>query len=268
MSGRSVEPRSDREHAVTEIRRRDERVAAVVHRRGPHSDHDLARQIGSAARLAIDNERLRAEMLAQVDELRLSRIRIVEAADAERRRIERDLHDSAQQRLLALLFELRMAASAEAARNAPHRARVFGELAEETRTALDELRELAHGIFPAVLDEAGLTPALWTLADASPVPLDVVATPDVRLPRAVERAAYAVVTTAVETAAETDPAPPLTVALECDGHVLTVAVDGAVQGPYVHLTDRVGALGGTLTSQAGRLRARIPCDLTEENPCA
>ncbi|MFE9446194.1 sensor histidine kinase [Streptomyces sp. NPDC006602] len=267
MSGRAIEPRSDQEHAVTEIRRRGERVAAVVHRRKPHSDHDIARQIGSAARLAIDNERLRAEMLAQVDELRLSRVRIVEAADAERRRIERDLHDGAQQRLLALLFELRMAASTAEARGAPRRARVFRDLAEETRTALDELRELAHGIFPAVLDEAGLTPALWTLADASPVPLDMVAAPDVRLPRAVERVAYLVVSTVVETAARTDPAPSLTIALECGGQVLTVAVDGAVQGPYVHLTDRVGALGGALTSQAGRLRARIPYDLSEENPC-
>lgn len=153
------------------------------------------------------------------------------------------------------MFELRMAGSAARARGAQERAEVLTELAEETRVVLGELRELAHGIFPAVLDEAGLDAALWTLADTAPVPLELARSPGTRLPQPVERAAYLVVAGAAERARG-----PLTVTLEHEEERgrLTVTVDGAARAPYVHLADRVGALGGRIVSEAGLLRAEIP----------
>ena len=151
-SGRTVEPAPGHGQASTAIVRNGRPVALVIH------DGALTpeREIGAAARLAVDNERLRAEVLAQLDDLRASRSRIVETADVARRRLERNVHDVAQQRLLAASFELRLA-HAEAVRSSD--AALLERLAiaaDDTERALVELRELAHGIFPAILTEAGL----------------------------------------------------------------------------------------------------------------
>ena len=108
-SGRPVDPHASGARSVTPIVRNGEPVALVIHDQALSAALDLEREIGTAARLAVDNERLRAEVLAQLEDLRASRARIVEAGDAARRRIERDLHDGAQQRLLALSYELRLA---------------------------------------------------------------------------------------------------------------------------------------------------------------
>ena len=147
--------------AVARITRRRRPLALVLHDRALLDEQELEPALGSAARLAVENEALRAELLAQVRELRASRTRIVAAGDAERRRLERNLHDGAQQQLLALSYDLRLArAGGDAALVG-----LLDAAGEETTAALEELRELAHGIFPAILGEAGLAPALATLAD-------------------------------------------------------------------------------------------------------
>jgi len=182
-SGRPADPRTDRRRATTTISRRGEPVAVVVHDHALSVGEDLERQIGSAARLAIDNERLRAEVLAQLEDLRSSRGRIVATADSARRRLERDLHDGAQQRLLAVTYELTLAGAESTSRGDEKLAALLTHAVEDARTALAELRELAHGIFPAILDEAGLGAALWTLADRAPVPVEITHVPEERSPR-------------------------------------------------------------------------------------
>jgi signal transduction histidine kinase len=230
-------PAPDR--AATTIQRDGQPVAIVRHDPSLVASTDLAAQLGAAARLAIDNERLRAETMAHLEEVRASRARIVVAGDAARRRLERDLHDGAQQRLLAVSYELR-------------RAGVDGPEAAEVRTAMAELRELAHGIYPAILD-TGLEPALRTLADTSTALVTLDGVPDERLPADVERAAYLVV------AAAADQGDAVRVTVSRRPGWLTVEAAGARDDGYVALTDRIGALGGTVNHAAGVLRAEIPC---------
>src|SRR5207237_7388954 len=158
-------------------------------------------QIGSAARLAVENERLQAEALAQLIELRESRERIVQAGDAIRRRLERDLHDGAQQRLVALSFALRLAL---AKLGPTPGCRVSAPLADAERAlaeALAAVRAVANGLFPATLASSGLAYAVEELAELAPIPIDVEAVPEQRLPAAVEAAAYGVIREAVENAA-------------------------------------------------------------------
>jgi signal transduction histidine kinase len=223
----------------------------LLHETDAVQREELERELGSAARLAIDNERLRAEVLSRLDDLRASRARIVETADAERRRLERDLHDGAQQQLLALSYDLRRALST-----------ADGELAsvllagvDEMQGALEELRELAHGIHPAILTEAGLAAALRTLADGARVPLDVVSCTDERFAPAAEAAAYAVAVEALERTGEEG----LALRAARRGNTLVVDAEGPSVTPTIHLADRVGALGGTVTATPRGLRAEIPC---------
>src|SRR5207247_4521408 len=183
-------PAPDSGRAVTAITRGDRPIAAVVHDARLLDVPDLGREIGSAARLAVENERLQAEVLAQLEAVRASRARIVEAADDERRRLERNLHDGAQQRLLALSYQLRLAhGDAEAHGDATLAALLTASRAE-SQAALDELRQLAQGIHPAVLTEAGLEPALTTLAETAPLPVELDGVPSQRYPATTERAVY------------------------------------------------------------------------------
>ncbi|MCW6006757.1 hypothetical protein K1W54_19530 [Micromonospora sp. CPCC 205371] len=257
-AGRPVDPVPGQGRAVTAIHRGGQPVAAVVHDRALYDADLLAREIGSAARLAIDNERLRAALFARLDDLRASRARVVVAGDEARRRLERDLHDGAQQRLLAVSFELRLARAAAAAEGDEQLATTLAVAVVEIQAALAELREIAHGIFPAILDEAGLGPALCGLADGAPVPLQVDAVPDARLPAAVERAAYVAVAEAVDAAGERGS--PLRVRVEHGRGLLVMEVLGVAAGRYDHVADRVGALGGRVTVDRRRMRVEIPCD--------
>jgi signal transduction histidine kinase len=223
----------------------------LLHEPGSMLPNDLERELGSAARLAIENERLRADVLSRLHELRASRARIVDTADTERRRLERDLHDGAQQQLLAVSYDLRRALSqADGALASALQAGI-----EEVEAALDELRELAHGIHPAILSEAGLDAALRTLADSARVPLEIVACTEERLPPAAEAAAYAV---AVEALERTDEDGVVLRATR-SGHTLVVDAEGTGIVPSVYLADRVGALGGTVAATPRGLRAEIPC---------
>lgn len=257
-AGEQVEPRPGRDQVAAAIVRKGEPVALVMH------DAALAPQgaIGAAARLAVDNERLRAEVLARLADLRSSRARIAATADATRRRIERDLHDGAQQRLLAASFELRQArAAAQADRDMGLAARL-AIASEQAQDALSELRDLAHGIYPAILTEAGLDPALRSLAARAPVPVEVGEVVTGRFAAAVESTAYTVVAESIDAAAE-GSATFVSMRILGNGDRLVVLVDTDGVGParelVVDLADRVGALGGTIEVLGGTLQAEIPC---------
>jgi signal transduction histidine kinase len=135
----------------------------------------------------------------------------------------------------------------------------IGAAVDEAQLALAELREIAHGISPTILEEAGLGPALWTLTDQARIPIDIGDLPDQRQPDRVERAAYVVVTEAVQ-AATRDDREGLLVQVHRAPGCLVVTVEGVPAGPYDHIADRVGALGGRLTIERNQLRAEIPCD--------
>jgi signal transduction histidine kinase len=258
-TGRPVpEPAAAPGRVITTLVRDGGRIAVVFH---TAALPELERELGAAVRLALENERLQAEALAQLDQLRASRVRIVETGDSERRRLERDLHDGAQQRLLALSYDLRLArAQAEADGDAPTGS-LLTEATGQAQTALDELRELAHGIYPAILAEAGLAPALATLADAAPLPVELRDAAEGRYPAEVETCAYVLVAEALQDAAGRD-ASHATVSVARDGGrlVVTVEDDGTDRtSAMVQLADRVGALDGSLDVEPRRLRAELPC---------
>jgi signal transduction histidine kinase len=258
-TGRPVaEPAAAPGRVITTLVRDGRRIAVVSH---TAALPDLERELGAAVRLALENEQLQAEALAQLDQLRASRVRIVETGDSERRRLERDLHDGAQQRLLALSYDLRLArATAEADGDAPTGS-LLTEATGQAQAALDELRELAHGIYPAILAEAGLTPALATLADAAPLPVEILAEAEGRYPTTVETCSYFLVAEALQDAAGRD-ASHTTVSLAQDSGRLVVTVDddGSDRtSSMIQLADRVGALDGQLTVEPRRLRAELPC---------
>ena len=215
------------------------------------------------------------ELTAQVSELEGARSRIIAAADGERRRIERDLHDGAQQRLVALALNLRMAEQ-RAANGDPAAVELVRQAGEEANLALKELRDLARGIHPAILTNRGLPAALEDLASRATLPVDVVATPDERLPAAVEAAAYFVVSECLANIGKHASAETATVAVSARDGLLTVEVsDDGVGGAALDrgsgiqgLADRVGALSGSLAvdSPAGagtRVTALIPLTSTK-----
>jgi signal transduction histidine kinase len=257
--GRPVaEPVAAPGRAVTALVRDGRQIAVVSH---TAALPDLERELGAAVRLALENERLQAEVLAQLEDLRASRVRIVETGDAERRRLERDLHDGAQQRLLALSYDLRLARAKAQADGDRHTGSLLTQATGQAQAALEELRELAHGIYPAILTEAGLGPALATLADAAPLPVEVRDAAQGRYPAGVETAAYLLVAEALDDAAGRD-ASHATVSLAQDGGrlVVTVQDDGTDRSAaLVQLADRVGALDGRLTVEPTRLHAELPC---------
>jgi signal transduction histidine kinase len=241
-------------------------VARVIHRPGLLDDPGLVDALAVTARLALDIERLRAELLAHLAELRSSRARVVATGDRERRRLERDLHDGAQQRLVALTLELgllRARLQARTHRDSALLARV-AEAEGELRGALQELRALASGIFPAVLADEGLAAAVEALAEDQPGTIRIVSLPEQRLKPEVESAAYRVVANTVKRTLRT----PVSVAARADEEMLVVEI--ASNGPIPDLADlgdledRVGALDGTIeVHQAdghARIRAEIPCE--------
>jgi signal transduction histidine kinase len=258
-SGRAVPgPFAPPGRAVTRLTRNEHTIAAVAH---SGAVPGIERQIGPAIRLGLENERLQAELLAQLEELRASRARIVETAGAERRELERNLHDGAQQRLLALSYDIRLAhASAQVDGDTPAEM-ALARAAGDTQGVLKELRDLAHGIYPAVLAEAGLVPALATLADTAPLPVQILQTEHDRYPEPVEAAAYFAVAEALTDAARRG-AGQAAVSVAHEGGRLVVTVEDNGPGdasPMVAAADRVGALGGSLSTGPALCRAEIPC---------
>jgi signal transduction histidine kinase len=227
-------------------------------------------RIGPATRLAIENERMRVELLAQLDELRQSRRRIVELGDDERRRIERDLHDGVQQELLALSSELRATRSAAQAEEGAM-AQALDAAIRQTHVALADVRELAHGVFPAILTDAGLAAAVQSLADRAAVAVSIDELAEDRFPSTVETTAYQAVAAAL-TRAETLPSVEivrLSVRRERDALVVQLRHDhsndaGQTMAFSEEVEERVRVLGGRIevepTSSGGPLvRAVIPC---------
>jgi signal transduction histidine kinase len=259
---RSVDPAdSGRGRAVTRITRAGRLVAVVVHDPALVSGNELEREIGSAARLAVENEALRAEVLAQVNELRASRARIVETGDAARRRLERNLHDGAQQRLLAVLFELRLARTRAQAGDDAATERLVDDATEEVELAFADLRTLARGIYPAALTEAGLEAALETFAETAPIAVELDEVVEARYPAAVESGAYVTVAEAIRDAEGRGASFVSVRATQSDGVlVITAHDDGTARTDGLrHVADRVGALGGSLVLAGTQLRAEIPC---------
>jgi signal transduction histidine kinase len=252
------EPAPEPGRTVTTLIHDDHPIAVISH---AGTLPELEREIGPAVRLGIENERLQAEVMAQVDEIRASRARIVETADTERRRLERDLHDGAQQRMLALSFDVRLARAAAEEDGDSQAQAALAEAVGDAQIALAELRELAHGIFPAILAEAGLESALETLADSSPVRMEIHEAANGRPPAPVEMAAYVLVSEALNDATTRGATRvEVGIARERGRLVVTADDDGAPRtSSMVAAADRVGAVGGVLEVQPMKVRADIPC---------
>jgi signal transduction histidine kinase len=216
----------------------------------------LIEEVVSAARLALQNEQLQAEVYAQLEELRASRARIVEAADDERRQLERDLHDGAQQRIVALSLALQVLRSQLGPDpDAELDARIAAAQATLQR-GLAELRELAHGIYPTALSDEGLAAALEALAEQAEVLIRLEALAEGRFPSAVENAAYFTIVEAIAGAKEAS----LSVEHEADRLVIRVRSSSNDRpADRTEIADRIGALNGRLTAGDGEIRAEIPC---------
>jgi signal transduction histidine kinase len=243
----------------------------MIHDSGLEHEPQLVRLTASAASLALEHSRLQAEVEAQLEQVRASRARIVEAGDAERRRLERDLHDGAQQRLVTLSLSLGMARGRAAGAD-PELKALIESASNEAREALIELRELARGIHPAVLTETGLAGAIQALAERSPVATTIAAVPDGRFPAAIEATAYFVVCEALANVAKHSAAGAAEVAIRrLPGRLLVQVSDDGAGGALPGggsglrgLADRVGSAGGVLRvdsppGSGTRLEADIPC---------
>jgi signal transduction histidine kinase len=245
--------------------------AVLVYDEGLELEPQLVKLTAAAASMALEHTRLQAEVQAQLEQVRASRARLVEAGDAERRRLERDLHDGAQQRLVTLSLALGMARD-RAAEADPELGSLIESASKEAREALTELRELARGIHPAVLTETGLTGAIEALVERSPVATTVTAVPHGRYPAAIEATAYFVVSEALANVAKHARADGAQVMIrKFPGRLLVEVSDDGAGGARSEggsglrgLADRVASVGGVLRldSPPGggtRLEADIPC---------
>ena len=270
--GRPLElPESGSARAVTLLGPPEAPVAALVHDPALLEQRSFLHAAAAAARFALDNERLHAELRLQLEEVRASRARIVQAGDEERRRLERNLHDGAQQRLLGLGLALQLA-RAQLGPGADGTVTLLEESEAELRAALDELRELARGIHPAILTDQGLEAALRSLAERSPVRVSIVGVPEGRLGDAVEVAAYFLVSESLANVAKYAHASTVRISIaQRNGDAVVDIEDDGVGGAdpargsgLRGLSDRVQALGGTLTVESPpahgtRIHAEIPC---------
>ena len=246
---------------ITPIVRGGQQLALLSHRPGLLGEPVLPGEVAATARLVLENERLQAEMLSQLENLRASRRRIVQAGDAARRRLGRDLHDGAQQRLVTLSLALRLAQTRLEPGPDPAVAERISEAGTQLRAALAGLRELAQGIFPAVLADEGLSAAVDALADEAGIPLKIVAMPAERFGSSVEAAAYFVVS---ETVRQSRASVRVSAA-RCDGRLVVEIAGAAAPTNIIELEDRVGTLGGSVEVSCGpdgqaKVRAEIPCE--------
>ncbi len=264
--------------AVTMLERDGVREAAIIHDAILLEEPGLIASVASAMRLAVENDRLAAEVEERLAEVRASRARIVEAGDLERRRVERDLHDGAQQRLVSLSLELQVARRALGDGGDPAVQRSLDRAAEEALAALAELRDLAIGIHPLILTEAGLGAAVESLADRTSVDVSV----DVDVERyapAVEAAAYFVISEALTNVTKYARASKAVVRVRGVDEHLTIEVDDdGIGGADPRsgsglrgLADRLAALDGSITvvSPPGggtRISAQIPTNQPMPNP--
>jgi signal transduction histidine kinase len=240
---------------VTSLVQHGEVAATIVHRPGLLDDPRLVEELGRAARLALDHERLQAHQRAQLERLRSARTAIVAAGDAERRRLERDLHDGAQQALAGMAMAIGLARGAESGRHADRLARAQ----DRVRAALDGVRAMAHATYPAALDEAGLAAALDVLSDWRPN-VELGALPAGRLDPGLEANTYFIV--AALTRASGDAVVDVNVRREDAELIIDVRTPVALGLDDVQ--DRVGAVGGRLAVEdtptgGSQVRVDLPC---------
>jgi signal transduction histidine kinase len=273
--GRPVqEPDAHSGRGSTFVERDGTPIAMLLHDPALEYNSGLVQSVCAAAGLALENERLQAELRARLVELNASRGRLVEATDAERRRIERNLHDGTQQRLVSIAMSLGLLES-KLAPDQSDAAPIVHEARTALTLALEELRELTQGIHPTLLVERGLPVALEELCRRAGLPAHLKVDLDVRLPDQVETAAYYFASEAMSNAVKHSHGSEIRVDVSYDGRLLTVEIaDDGIGGATIGgagagsglrgLADRVEALGGefTLSSPPGRgtrLKARIPC---------
>jgi signal transduction histidine kinase len=270
LDGRPVEVPDRDGRATTLIERGGAPVAALLHDRALDDERDLLSAVTAAAGIALENARLHAQLRARLEELRGSRARVIAAGQKERQRLERNLHDGAQQRLIALSLELsileqRLTSDPEA-RGSLDNAR------REIALSLEELRDVARGLHPAVLSGHGLEVALESIVAHAPLPVRLLVQLDGRLEETLEVAAYYVVSESLANVGKHAQATSASVEVaQKEGEVVVQVVDDGVGGADTErgtglrgLADRVEALGGRLrvwTPVGGgtRVRAEIPC---------
>jgi signal transduction histidine kinase len=259
--------------AVTYLEHDRKPLAAIVHDPSLLEEPKLVQAAGAAARLALENAQLQAETRAQLEQVKESRVRIVTAADEERRRIERDLHDGAQQRLAALALQLRTAQRRLDSRGADPAVDALLESAvAELQAANEELRELVRGVYPAILTEEGLAAAVESLALRNPFPIELEVL-EGRFPSQVEATAYFVTCEGLANVAKHAQASKASVCISRRDGLLAVEIaDNGVGGAkplegsgLSGLADRVEALGGRLQvrspfGEGTRVVAEIPCE--------
>ncbi len=252
--GRAFEPPQSRGRGTTRLERDGDLLAVLAYDQAvEREDPGRIEAVASVARLALENERLAAQVRAQLEEVRASRARIVEAANLERQRIERDLHDGAQQRLVALALQLDQARGTSTTRD-----ELIDATTAELMAAIGDVRDLARGIHPPILTESGLMAAIESLAERTPFPVEIEATDD-RFEPEIEAAAYFVVAEGLTNVARHAGASAARVGLHADGGRLLVSVSddgrggadvGAGSG-LRGLADRLAALGGDLRVSSG-----------------
>jgi signal transduction histidine kinase len=263
-------PMPDERRAVRTVKRGEQPMAAVIFDRSLEDEHELLDAVAAAAGIALENGQLQAELRARLQELHGSRVRVLEAGRRERKRLERDLHDGAQQRLVALSLELSFLGESPAAD--PELRERLERAKDAVAASLEELRDVARGIYPAVLSGHGLPVALESLAARASVPVELVMGLNGRQPEAAEVAAYYVVSEALTNIDKHAAASAATVRLSRIADALVVDVtDNGVGGADPRdgsglrgLADRVEALGGELRTESVAtggtcVHAEIPC---------
>jgi signal transduction histidine kinase len=270
LQGRPVQLQDLEARATTLIDRDGHHVAALIHDPALGDEPELLDSVRAAAGIALENGRLHAELRARLEELRGSRARIVQAAQNERQLLERNLHDGAQQRLIALSLELSLLKGR--IHDDPEARAGIDKARREIAASLGELREISSGLHPAVVSGHGLAIALEQLAARAPLPVELRADVDGRLPAALEVAAYYVIAESLTNVAKHAQATSAQVVVvqERDELVLEIVDDGiggadSERGTGLRgLADRVESLDGRLrvwTPLGGgtRVRAEIPC---------
>jgi signal transduction histidine kinase len=253
-AGNPAQPRAE----LTPLTRGSATVAYLDHSE-PLLEHEGA-VIAQVARLSLDHEHLHAERAAELRELRASRERIVAAANRERRRLERDLHDGGQQRLVSLALGIQLAELAPAAGESSQRISLLTDAGTEVATAMAELRAIARGLYPRELADEGLESALETFAESDPTPVELDCDLPDRLPEAVEAAGYSTVAHFLATPSY-EPEAGRVIRAWQDGNQLYIEVAGSRRTDDLTMAeDRVGALGGTVQRiGAGLIKIVLPC---------